>query len=64
MRAVTEAIVGSSTIHRVVKETRQLIKQLGHTVQPVPAPTHLPTHIPRYVPAAASNNQNKIKNAC
>jgi hypothetical protein len=53
-----------STIHRVVKETRQLLKQLGHTVEPFPTPTHLPTHIPRYLPTAASSKENKIKKAC
>ncbi|MFF3518693.1 hypothetical protein [Streptomyces sp. NPDC002573] len=48
----------------VVKETRQLLKQRGHTVAAVPAPTHLPTHIPRDIPAAASNDQDNIKKAC
>ncbi|MFJ9847611.1 ISAzo13 family transposase, partial [Kitasatospora sp. NPDC101155] len=53
-----------TTIHRVVKETRQLLEQLGHTVETIPAPTHLPTYIPRYVPAMANSNQIKIKKAC
>ncbi|MFI6060689.1 ISAzo13 family transposase [Streptomyces sp. NPDC051286] len=51
-----------STIHRVVKETRQLLKQHGSTVERVAAPMHLPTRIPRYIPT--SNDQNKIKDAC
>jgi transposase len=51
-----------STIYRVVKETRQLLKQHGSTVERAAAPTHLPARIPRYTPA--SNDQSKIKDAC
>ncbi|MGW7001468.1 ISAzo13 family transposase [Streptomyces sp. NPDC054933] len=53
-----------TTIYRVVKETRQLLKQHGRIVEPVTAPAHLPTRIPRYVPTAISNKKTKIKKAC
>jgi hypothetical protein len=36
-----------STIHRTVKETRQLLEQLGHIIEPASTPPHLPQHLPR-----------------
>jgi hypothetical protein len=57
-----------STIHRTVKETRQLLEQLGHTIQPATTPMHLPSQIPRWTPTTSDNNQDhkhaKIKPAC
>jgi hypothetical protein len=49
-----------ATIYRTVKETRQLLQQLGRTIEPTTTPvTHLPTHIPRWIPAI--DNSHKIK---
>jgi transposase len=53
-----------TTIYRVIKETRQLLEQHGHTIEPVTTPPHLPTHIPRYVSTATDNPETKIKKAC
>jgi transposase len=54
----------ATTIYRVIKETRRLLEQHGHTIEPVTTPPRLPTHIPRYVPTTADSHETKIKQAC
>jgi len=59
-----------STIYRTVKETQQLLEQLGHTVEPAAPPLHLPSQLPRWAPTAHDTTpghdqkHTKIKPAC
>ncbi|MGH8964523.1 MAG: ISAzo13 family transposase, partial [Actinomycetes bacterium] len=59
-----------STIHRTVKETRQLLDRLGHVIEPATTSVRLPPHIPRWNPTESNslstrdNQQAKIKPAC
>jgi hypothetical protein len=59
-----------STIYRTVKETRQLLDQIGHTIQPATAPARLPPRIPRWsptdndAPTTHDHTHAKIKPAC
>jgi transposase len=53
-----------STIRRALTETRHLLDQHGHRIEPVTAPPDLPVRIPRYVPRTDGNPENKVKEAC
>jgi hypothetical protein len=53
-----------TTIRRALTETRQLLDQHGHRIEPVTAPPDLPARIPPYVPRTDSNPENKVKEAC
>ena len=53
-----------STMRRALDETRHLLDQHGHRIEPVTAPPDLPAHIPPYVTqAATSPGESKIKKA-
>ena len=59
-------LLGTSrtTIRRALTETRDLLDQHGHRIEPVTAPPDLPAHIPPYVTqAATSPGESKIKKA-
>jgi Rhodopirellula transposase DDE domain/Helix-turn-helix of DDE superfamily endonuclease len=53
-----------TTIRRALAETRDLLNQHGHHIEPVTAPPDLPAHIPSYVPQTAGNPEKKIKKVC
>jgi len=53
-----------TTIRRALTETRQLLDQHGHRIEPATAPPGLPARIPPYVPRTDSNPENKVKEAC
>ena len=54
-----------TTISRALAETRHLLDQHGHRIEPVTAPPDLPARIPPYVPGrTATLRQNKAKEAC
>ena len=53
-----------STMRRALDETRHLLDQHGHRIEPVTAPHSLPACIPRYAPQATGNTENEIKTAC
>jgi DDE family transposase/DDE superfamily endonuclease len=53
-----------TTIKRALTETRHLLDQHGHRIEPVTAPPNLPARIPPYIPRTDGNLQNKIKEAC
>jgi hypothetical protein len=59
-------LLGTSrtTIRRALTETRDLLDQHGHRIEPVTAPPDLPARIPPYVPRTTGNIENKIKTAC
>ena len=59
-------LLGTSrtTIRRALTETRHLLDQHGHRIEPVTSPPGLPAHIPPYVPQTAGNPENKVKSAC
>jgi Rhodopirellula transposase DDE domain/Helix-turn-helix of DDE superfamily endonuclease len=52
-----------TTIGRALAETRDLLDQHGHRIEPVTAPPDLPAHIPPYVPRTDGNPENKAKEA-
>jgi hypothetical protein len=53
-----------TTIRRAITETRHLLEQHGHVIEPVTAPPGLPAHIPPYVPQApGSTGESEIKKA-
>jgi Rhodopirellula transposase DDE domain/Helix-turn-helix of DDE superfamily endonuclease len=54
-----------TTIRRALAETRSLLDQHGHRIEPVTAPPNLPARIPLYLPPApGSHENNKINKAC
>jgi transposase len=53
-----------TTIRRALTETRHLLDQHGHRIEPVTAPPGLPARIPPYVPGTDRNLENKVKEAC
>jgi hypothetical protein len=53
-----------TTMGRALAQTRHLLDQHGHRIEPVTAPPGLPDRIPPYIPRTGSNPGNKIKNAC
>jgi hypothetical protein len=53
-----------STIRRALTETRHLMDQLGHRIEPVTAPPDLPARIPPYVPRTDRSFENNVKEAC
>lgn len=53
-----------TTMRRALTETRHLLDQHGHRIEPVTAPPDLPARIPPYVPRTDGNPENKIKEAC
>jgi Rhodopirellula transposase DDE domain len=53
-----------TTIRRALTETRRLLDQHGHRIEPVTAPPDLPARIPPYVPRTDGNPENKAKEAC
>jgi len=53
-----------TTIRRALAETRDLLDQHGHRIEPVTAPPDLPARIPPYVPRTDGNPENKTKEAC
>jgi hypothetical protein len=59
-------LLGTSrtTIRRALAETRHLLDQHGHRIEPVTAPPDLPARIPPYVPQTAGNPESKAKEAC
>jgi transposase len=59
-------LLGTSrtTIRRALTETRHLLDQHGHHIEPVTAPPDLPARIPSYVPRTDGNPENKAKEAC
>jgi hypothetical protein len=53
-----------TTIRQALTETRHLLDQHGHVIEPVTAPPDLPAHIPPYVSQAASSpGESEIKKA-
>jgi hypothetical protein len=53
-----------TTIRRALAETRHLLDQHGHIIEPVTAPPDLPAYIPPYVPQApGSPGESEIKKA-
>jgi Rhodopirellula transposase DDE domain len=59
-------LLGTSrtTIRRAITETRHLLDQHGHHIEPVTAPPDLPARIPPYAPRTDGNPGNKVKEAC
>jgi hypothetical protein len=54
-----------TTIGRALTETRHLLDQHGHRIEPVTAPPDLPARIAPYVPRTGGNLQSKgVKEAC
>ena len=53
-----------ATISRALAETRHLLDQHGHRIEPVTAPPGLPARIPPYAPQDDGNPENKIKSVC
>jgi transposase len=53
-----------STMRRALTETRDLLDQHGHRIEPVTAPPDLPARIPPYVRRTDGNPENKVKEAC
>jgi transposase len=53
-----------TTIGRALTETRHLLDQHGHRIEPVTAPPDLPARIQPYVPRTDGNLENKAKEAC
>jgi len=53
-----------TTIGRALTETRHLLDQHGHRIEPVTAPPDLPVRIPPYVPRTDGNLEGKVKEAC
>jgi Helix-turn-helix of DDE superfamily endonuclease len=53
-----------TTIGRALAETRHLLDQRGHRIEPVTAPPDLPARIPPYIPRTDDNPEDKAKEAC
>ena len=53
-----------TTIGRALTETRHLLDQHGHRIEPVTAPPDLPARIAPHVPRTDGNLQTKVKEAC
>jgi transposase len=53
-----------TTIGRALTETRHLLDQYGHRIEPVTAPPDLPARIQPYVPQTDGNLESKAKDAC
>jgi hypothetical protein len=53
-----------TTIGRALTETRHLLDQHGHRIEPVTAPPDLPACIQPYVPRTNGNLESKVKEAC
>jgi Rhodopirellula transposase DDE domain/Helix-turn-helix of DDE superfamily endonuclease len=53
-----------TTMRRALTETRHLLDQHGHHIEPVTAPPDPPARIPPYVPRTDGNPENKAKEAC
>jgi transposase len=53
-----------STMRRALTQTRHLLDQHGHRIEPVTAPPGLPARIPPYAPQSDGNPENKAKEAC
>jgi Rhodopirellula transposase DDE domain len=59
-------LLGTSrtTMRRALAETRHLLDQHGHRIEPVTAPPDLPARIPPYIPRTDAGPENKAKEAC
>jgi transposase len=59
-------LLGTSrtTMRRALAETRDLLDQHGHRIEPATVPPGLPARIPPYVPQTDSNLENKAQEAC
>jgi transposase len=53
-----------TTMRRALTQTRHLLDQHGHRIEPVTAPPGLPARIPPYVPRTDGNLESKVKKAC
>jgi len=53
-----------TTMRRALAETRDLLDQHGHRIEPVTPPPDLPGHIPPYAPRTHGNLESKVKEAC
>jgi len=53
-----------TTMRRALTQTRHLLDQHGHRIEPVTAPPDLPAHIPPYAPRTEGNPETKAKEAC
>jgi transposase len=53
-----------TTIGRALTQTRHLLDQYGHRIEPVTAPPDLPARIQPYVPRTDGNLESKVKDAC
>jgi hypothetical protein len=53
-----------TTMWRALTQTRHLLDQHGHRIEPVTAPPGLPARIPPYVPRTDGNLESKVKKAC
>ena len=53
-----------STMRRALDETRHLLDQHGHRIEPVTAPPDLPARIAPYAPRTDGNLQSNVKEAC
>jgi transposase len=53
-----------TTIGRALTQTRHLLDQHGHRIEPATAPPDLPARIAPYVPRTGGNLQSKVKEAC
>jgi hypothetical protein len=53
-----------TTMWRALTETRHLLDQHGHRIEPVTAPPDLPARIPPYIPRTDGSLENKVKEAC
>jgi Rhodopirellula transposase DDE domain/Helix-turn-helix of DDE superfamily endonuclease len=52
-----------TTMRRALTETRDLLDQHGHRIEPVTAPPDLPARIPPYIPGTDGNLETKAKEA-
>ncbi len=59
-------LLGTSrtTMRRALTETRRLLDQHGHRIEPVTAPPDLPARIPPYASRTDGNLETKVKEAC
>jgi hypothetical protein len=56
--------ISRTTMRRALAETRHLLDQHGHRIEPVTAPPDLPARIPPYIPRTDIGPENKAKEAC
>jgi hypothetical protein len=56
--------ISRTTMRRALAETRHLLDQHGHRIEPVTAPPGLPARIPPYIPRTDVGPENNAKAAC